>query len=672
MEETEKTYPQYDDLNYDDLTTAFSRLDTRVKGEAMYGDDPIVITNLKSELDYVKNLMERRVIEETTFTEGNDGTVNISGPSGSTTVPEVNFVEDPNNVLPDVLDAFNESFDDDWDEIEARLEKLNKISTENKKRDFENQVERVQAITRVIKGKEGLILDPRNRYVRELIKRSSVRTLKDGTEVLIFRSEQGINKSGTQIMKRGFSDKPVYSKASPALREYKELLKKIKEVPTNPDDIVVSDEGDQPADLSELSSEEYADRENIELIDISAKLGDLPGLTMQENNELRGVLNPPDGSSIEGRTGPNGALQIQADYFNEAINETVKQAGSVEGVTEYNALIERIDSLKEARDRTLEQRVVEEAREAQLEDISRLRKFIDWVGKEKVGLVGIAVSTASLITALLIHARGAIVKTAKTTGKVAKALANLAKKAGPILVPILNAIATALSWGAKGIACKLAMEEHQEEYDDQRMEELKERYPDYEEMDTETLDSELPYLDKDLRESETTEETQDINEEINYVLELRRRKMLSEEDFKEKSEELRYVRMLSNDYQRESNLNKLLNLRDKVKKRDLIKRDDHRRLQRLRLWARENAGILSAVLISSSAIIIGLVASTRNILWKVGDTTGKLDKRISELVSNQIELPPVFQKIADGVELAADNIWIIIVCAAAVLLYTYN
>ncbi|CAB3978384.1 Hypothetical predicted protein [Paramuricea clavata] len=422
----------------------------------MYGDDPIVLTDLKSELDYVKDLMERRAIEETTFTEGNDGTVNISGPSGSTTVPEVNFVEDPNNLLPDVLDAFNESFDADWDEIEARLEKLKKFSedrlTANKKRDFENQVERVQAVTRVIKGKEGLILDPRNKYVRELIKRSSVRTLKDGTEVLIFRSEQGIDKSGTQIMKRGKTSKLVYSKGSPALGEYKELIKKIKEVPTDPDNIIGSDEGDQPADLSELSSEEYADRENIELIDISAKLGDLPGLTMQENNELRGVLNPPDGSSIEGRTGPNGALQIQADYFNEAIGKTVERTTSAEGTTEYNSLIERIDSLKEARDRTLGQRTIEEAREAQLEDISRLRKFIDWVGKEKVGLVGIAVSTASLITALLIHARGAIVGTAKVTGKVAKALANLAKKAGPILVPILNAIATALSWGAKGIA----------------------------------------------------------------------------------------------------------------------------------------------------------------------------------------------------------------------------
>ncbi|CAB4039100.1 Hypothetical predicted protein, partial [Paramuricea clavata] len=360
----------------------------------MYGDDPIVLTNLKSELDYVKNRMEtREIIDsikeslekyggamnkynrlmelETSFTEGNDGTVNISGPSGSTTVPGVNFVEDPNNLLPDVLDVFNESLDADWDEIEARLEKLNKISTANKKRDFENQVERVQAVVRVIKGKEGLILDPRNKYVRELIKRSSVRTLKDGTEVLVFRSEQGINKSGTQIMKRGKTGTPVYSKDSPALREYKDLLKKIKEVPTDPDNIIGSDE--ETREMPQFDeAEEYANRENIELIDISAKPGDLPGLTTQENKELRGVLNPPDGSSIEGRTGPNGALQVQADYFNEAIGETVERATLAEGTTEYNSLIERIDSLKKARDRTLEQRTVEEAREAQLEDISRL------------------------------------------------------------------------------------------------------------------------------------------------------------------------------------------------------------------------------------------------------------------------------------------------------------
>jgi hypothetical protein len=138
-------------------------------------------------------------------------------------------VEDPNNLLPDVLGAFDESFNADWDDIEDRLGKLKKFTTLQRKRDFENQVERVQAVTRVIQTKEKIVLNPRNRNVRELIKRSSVRTLNDGTEVLMFRSEQGINKSGTQVMKRGKTSVPTYSKNSPALREYKELVRKIRE-----------------------------------------------------------------------------------------------------------------------------------------------------------------------------------------------------------------------------------------------------------------------------------------------------------------------------------------------------------------------------------------------------------------------------------------------------------
>ena len=536
LEEMEKSYPQYDDMNYDDLTTNLGNLERKMKEEAMYGSDPLTIVDLKSELDYVKIIMERRAIEETTFTEGKDGTVNISGPSGSTTVPGVEFVEDPDGLLPDVLDVFDDSFDAEWKDIEERLEKLKKFSgnrlTAEEKRNFENQVERVQAVVEVIKGKEKLLLDPKNKYVRELIKRSSVKTLKDGTEVLMFRSERGIEKGGTQIMKRGKTSKLVYSKNSPALGEYKDLLKKIKEIRTDSD--TRTEGGELNPDVSDITSRitasvrnfeeinrvltiqdeiiasmEYARRENIELIDIGEQLGDIPGLTIQENNELRGVLNPPETSNLEGRTGPEGALQIQSNYFTESISETLelllssmrneisrlvgvysnesdlsrqdeitrnigwlnRKAGSVIiGKTpsplteysdevldphfkeEYTYLTERTDALREARDRTLNQRVLEEARGEQLQDISRLRRFIDWVGKEKVGLTGVAVSTAGLITALLIHARGAIVGTAKATGKVAKALANIAKKAAPILVPILNGIATALSWGAKGVA----------------------------------------------------------------------------------------------------------------------------------------------------------------------------------------------------------------------------
>ncbi|CAB3994961.1 Hypothetical predicted protein [Paramuricea clavata] len=439
MEETEKKYPQYDDMNYDDLTSNFDELTNRLNREEEYNSDPLVVTDLNREISYVRRLMNERDIAETTFTEDNDGTVNISGPTGSTNVPGVDFVEDPNNLLPDVLDAFNESFDADWDDIETRLSKLKKFSTIEKKRDFENQVERVQAVVRVIKGKEKLVLDPRNKYVRELIKRSSVRTLKDGTEVLMFRSEQGIDKSGTQIMKRGMTSIPVYSKNSIALREYKELVRKIKNEP----------EKEAGVDTTDVVEDMF---EDIELIDISQQLDDIPALTPEENRELRGVLNPGEGSDPNSRIGPEGALQVQVEHFQDTIDKTMKLREETDDPEEFIKLEERIIALREARDRTAMQRELEEGRQAQVEDISRLRKFIDWVGKEKVGLVGIAVSTASLITALLIHARGAIVKTAKTTSKVAKALANLAKKAGPILVPILNAVATALSWGAKGIA----------------------------------------------------------------------------------------------------------------------------------------------------------------------------------------------------------------------------
>jgi hypothetical protein len=192
LEERQERYPQYDDMSYQDLVTNLDELTNRLQGEVKYGSDPLVATDLNNELNYVKYLMEERGTAQTTFTEGEDGTVNISGPSGSTTVPSADFIEDPNNLLPDVLDAFNESFDANWDDREDRLSKLKKFSedrlTEKKKRDFENQVERVQAITRVIQTKEKIVLNPRNKNVRELIKRSSVRTLNDGAEVLMFRS----------------------------------------------------------------------------------------------------------------------------------------------------------------------------------------------------------------------------------------------------------------------------------------------------------------------------------------------------------------------------------------------------------------------------------------------------------------------------------------------------
>jgi hypothetical protein len=454
LEEEQKSYPQYDDMNYHDLLSSFDELTNRLQSEAKYGSDPLVVTDLNSELNYVKKRMEELGTAQTTFTEGGEGTVNISGPSGSTTVPSVDFVEDPNNLLPDVLDAFDESFDADWDDIEERLSKLKKFSTLQRKRDFENQVERVQAVTRVVQVKEKIVLNPRNRNVREFIKRSSVRTLNDGTEVLMFRSEQGINKSGTQIMKRGKTTVPTYSKNSIALREYKELVRNIKEDQTTDTEFRTEEETtvvNQGADLNNFN-DEYNIFEDIELIDVRVTRDDIPGLTPTKNRELRGVLDPPDTMDLESRTGDDGALQKRVEYFQDTIDETMELRDETDDPEEFLNLEERIVALREARDRTVMQKELEEARQAQEEDISRFRKLVKWLGEEKVGLTGVAVSTAGLITALLINARGAIIGTAKATSRVAKALANIAKKGAPILVPILNAIATALSWGANGIA----------------------------------------------------------------------------------------------------------------------------------------------------------------------------------------------------------------------------
>ena len=458
LEEEQKSYTQYDDMNYHDIMSSFDGLTNRLQSEVKYGSDPLVATDLNNELSYVKKRMEELGTAQTTFTEGGEGTVNISRPSGSTTVPSVDFVEDPNNLLPDVLDVFDESFDTNWDDIEERLDKLKKFTTLQRKRDFENQVERVQAVTRVIQTKEKIVLNPRNKNVRELIKRSSVRTLNDGTEVLMFRSEQGVNKSGTQIMKRGKTSVPTYSKNSPALREYKELVRKIREDQTTDTEFRTEEDTssettvvNQGADLNNFN-DEYSTFEDIELIDVRVTRDDIPGLTPTENRELRGVIDPTDAMDLESRTGDDGALQKQLEYFQDTINKTMELRDETDDTEEFLNLEERIVALREARDRTVMQKELEEARQAQEEDISRFRKFMKWLGEEKVGLTGIAVSTASLITALLIHARGAIIGTAKATSKVAKALANIAKKAGPILVPILNAIATALSWGAKGIA----------------------------------------------------------------------------------------------------------------------------------------------------------------------------------------------------------------------------
>jgi hypothetical protein len=166
----------------------------------------------------------------------------------------------------------------------------------------------------------------------------------------MFRSEQGVNKSGTQIMKRGKSSVPTYSNNSPALREYKELVRKIREDQSTDTEFRTEEDTssettvvNQGADLNNFN-DEYNTFEDIELIDVRVTRDDIPGLTPTENRELRGVINSTDDMDLESRTGADGALQKQLEYFQDTINKTMELRDETDDTEEFFNLEERIYS----------------------------------------------------------------------------------------------------------------------------------------------------------------------------------------------------------------------------------------------------------------------------------------------------------------------------------------
>ena len=116
------------------------------------------------------------------------------------------------------------------------------------------------------------------------------------------------------------------------------------------------------------------------------------------------------------------------------------------------ALAERTYGLNEDRELTTRQKILEETRYEQEEDITRLQRFKKWVKENLVDISALTIPVAGIITTIVIGARKALIKCAQATGKFAKAVYNLGKKLGALLAPILNVIAQALSWGAKGLA----------------------------------------------------------------------------------------------------------------------------------------------------------------------------------------------------------------------------
>ena len=209
-------------------------------------------------------------------------------------------------------------------------------------------------------------------------------------------------------------------------------------------------------DILNASVERISERISDEVDNLTATL------TEQELREFAGVLNPK-GPTAEVRI---KALEVQADHWKSVRKETESAAekGSPNEVERAKLELSKIESLektaklqadferlknneKPIHDETLD--IIND--EIQENDLSKLERFKQWARENLIGFSAIAISIAGIITTVVIAGRKAVKETAKGVGTVAKALFNLGKKLGPLIAPMLNILATAVSWGVKGL-----------------------------------------------------------------------------------------------------------------------------------------------------------------------------------------------------------------------------
>ena len=213
-------------------------------------------------------------------------------------------------------------------------------------------------------------------------------------------------------------------------------------------------------DILNVSVERISKRISDEVDNLTATL------TEQELREFAGVLNPK-GPTAEVRI---KALEAQADHWKSVRKETESEAarvvekGSPNEVEKAKLELSKLESLEKTarlqadfeRLKNNEKPVHEETLdiindEVRENDLSKLERFKQWARENLIGFSAIAISIAGIITTVVIAGRKAVKETAKGVGTVAKALFNLGKKLGPLIAPMLNILATAVSWGVKGL-----------------------------------------------------------------------------------------------------------------------------------------------------------------------------------------------------------------------------
>ena len=215
---------------------------------------------------------------------------------------------------------------------------------------------------------------------------------------------------------------------------------------------------DLPEDVVDSILDSSVERIEEEIEDASANLSE------QDLREFAGILNPK-GPTAEIRI---KALEIQAKYWEKVKLEAKEVANSkdvtAEEPTKAKSKQALFDSLertaklqadnerlknneKPIHDETLE--IIKD--EISTSDLGRLEMFKEWAKNNLVGLSAIAITIAGIVTTVVIAGRKAVKQAARATGKLAKALVNIGKKLGPLIAPLLNLMAQAITWGAKGL-----------------------------------------------------------------------------------------------------------------------------------------------------------------------------------------------------------------------------
>lgn len=206
-------------------------------------------------------------------------------------------------------------------------------------------------------------------------------------------------------------------------------------------------ESDLPADVTDDILDSSIERVTQSVNEISERINS-EGLTGQDMREFAGVLDPK-GVTAQDKI---AALEIQADHWNdrakEAGPEKERLYKSLESVARLQADNIRLrNNERPIHDETVDI-INEETKES---DLGRLERFKNWAKENLVGLSAIAITIAGIVTTVVIAGRKTFKHAAHATGKLAKALVNIGKKLGPLIAPILNLLAQAISWGAKGI-----------------------------------------------------------------------------------------------------------------------------------------------------------------------------------------------------------------------------